>query len=148
MRSVPKRSKPVEFFTVGYEGKTLDEFLVILLAAGVQRVVDVRELPLSRKRGFSKTALASALADHGIEYVHVRVAGNPYRDQRHDIESCLAAYREHLRMNPEALEEVAEALKDCRAALLCVERDHALCHRSVLASRLARRQTFAAPEHL
>jgi uncharacterized protein (DUF488 family) len=64
-------------YTVGYQGRSLAELLDSLSRAEVQRVVDVRELPLSRKPGFSKTALAAALAERGIEYVHVKPLGNP-----------------------------------------------------------------------
>jgi hypothetical protein len=146
--AVPTPDDAIEFFTVGYEGRTLDDFIGILLDAGVERVVDVRELPLSRKRGFSKNGLAGALAERGIEYVHVRAAGNPHRDLRHDVARCLAAYREHLRENPAAVEEVLAALKGRRAALLCVEHDHTACHRSVLAARLARRRRVEVAAHL
>jgi uncharacterized protein (DUF488 family) len=138
----------VAFFTIGYEGRTLDGFIAVLLEAGVERIVDVRELPLSRKRGFSKRALAQALAEHGIEYVHVRAGGNPHRELRHDIDRCLAAYREHLRANPAAIDEVMAALEGARSALLCVEHDHAVCHRSVLAARLARRRNVEVAAHL
>ncbi len=142
------RTRRVGFFTVGYEGRTLDEFIDLLQAAGIERVVDVRELPLSRKRGFSKTKLADALSRRGIQYVHVRAAGNPHRDLRRDVMRCLAAYREHLRANPQALDEVMEAIRGTRAALLCVEHDHAACHRSILASRLARRRNVEITAHL
>lgn len=145
---VPARTAPVAFFTIGYEGRSVDDFIAVLLEAGVQRIVDVRELPLSRKRGFSKRALAEALAEHGIEYLHVRAAGNPFRDLRHDIDRCLAAYREQLRSNPAVLDEVMAALEGTRAALLCVEHDHTACHRSVLAARLVRRRNVAVAAHL
>jgi len=132
---------------VGYEGKSLDEFIDILVGAGVTRIVDVRERPLSGKRGFSKTKLSEALAEPGIEYVHVRAAGNPHRDLRHDIKRCLAAYREHLRDNPEVVDEVMAALQGARAALLCVEHEHSACHRSVLASRLSPRRNVEVAAH-
>lgn len=138
----------VEFCTVGYEGRSLDEFIDILEDEGVLRVVDVRELPLSRKKGFSKTKLSEALAGRGIDYVHVRAAGNPFRELRHDIDRCLAAYRGHLQENPDALEEVMAALRGTKAALLCFEHDHAACHRSVLARRLARRKNVSVAAHL
>jgi Protein of unknown function, DUF488 len=53
-------------FTVGYEGRSIDELVDALPGAGVERLVDVRELPLSRRRGFSKTALGDALRRAGI----------------------------------------------------------------------------------
>jgi uncharacterized protein (DUF488 family) len=44
-------------FTIGYEGRNIDEFVKILQHSHIRRVVDIREIPLSRKRGFSKTKL-------------------------------------------------------------------------------------------
>ncbi len=48
-------------FTIGYEGLSQKEFIATLAAAKVRIVFDVRELPLSRKPGFSKRGLADAL---------------------------------------------------------------------------------------
>ena len=53
-------------FTIGYEGRALDELIAELQAHRIDRVIDVRELPLSRRRGFSKTPLREALAAHDI----------------------------------------------------------------------------------
>jgi uncharacterized protein (DUF488 family) len=128
----------VRVFTVGYEGRNLGDFVAMLRAAKIDRVIDVRALPLSRRRGFSKTPLSEALASAKIEYVHLRIAGNPFRDQRGDIERCLALYRQHLQRSPEVIEAVLEAARGHRAALLCVERDACNCHRSIIASGLAK----------
>jgi uncharacterized protein (DUF488 family) len=135
-------------FTVGYEGRTLPEFVEILQEAGVERVVDVRALPLSRRKGFSKTPLSQALSESGIEYVHVRVAGNPFRDQKSDIETCLALYAEHLDAHPEVVVEVERVIEGHRAALLCVEGDVHCCHRSVLMDRLLARDPKRLVKHL
>src|SRR3954451_24661698 len=64
-------------FTIGYEGKTLDEFLGELRDAGVERVIDVRAVAASRRPGFSKTALGNALRENGIDYRHFRALGTP-----------------------------------------------------------------------
>lgn len=73
----PARVAPT-LLTIGYEThREPASPVVALLAADVERLVDVRELPLSRRRGFSKTALAGALADAGIHYEHERALGNP-----------------------------------------------------------------------
>src|SRR3954466_2864574 len=45
--------------------------------AGVERVIDVRALPLSRRPGFSKSPLRAALEQAGIEYVHLKALGTP-----------------------------------------------------------------------
>ena len=67
----------MRIFTIGYEGTTQPEFIAALTAAGVQRVIDVRAVPLSRKPGFSKTILANGLAEAGIDYVHLKALGTP-----------------------------------------------------------------------
>ena len=67
----------MNLFTIGYEGRTADDLPASVAASGVTTVIDVRDLPLSRKRGFSKTALASLLAQSGVHYVHERGLGNP-----------------------------------------------------------------------
>ena len=61
----------MRIFTIGYEGTTVPEFIAALQKAGVERVIDVRALPLSRRPGFSKSALRSALEESGIEYLHL-----------------------------------------------------------------------------
>src|SRR3954464_13740263 len=63
--------------TLGYEGKTQEEVLGELAAAGVERVLDVRAVAASRRPGFSKTALRNALAEEGIDYLHLRPLGTP-----------------------------------------------------------------------
>ena len=135
-------------FTIGYEARTLPEFIRLLRDARVERVVDVRALPLSRRRGFSKTPLRRALAADGIEYVHVRAAGNPYRNLRDDPERCLALYAGYLRKNPAVMREVRRALNGARSALLCVEANHEHCHRSVIARRLTQGSARGRVRHL
>jgi uncharacterized protein (DUF488 family) len=51
----------MNLFSIGYEGLNFDEFMSLLSKHGIETVVDIRELPLSRKPGFSKKALANAL---------------------------------------------------------------------------------------
>ncbi len=139
---------PKATFTIGYEGSTVAEFVDKLLKAGVDRVIDVRALPLSRRRGFSKTALGEALGAKGIEYVHLRAAGNPYRDQKSHIEKCLALYGGHLDRHPAVVDAVDELLVGHNAALLCVEGTPDRCHRSVLVERLRAKHPRRRVTHL
>jgi len=130
-----RRAEPATaLFTIGYEGRELDELLAILRAHEVDRLLDVRQLPLSRRRGFSKTPLGEALRAAGIEYLHVRAAGNPFRKEG---EPGIAKYREYL--PAVAVAEVADAARGHRAALLCFCADVEHCHRGVLAPRVARK---------
>jgi len=67
----------MRIFTIGYESATVPEFLEALRAAGVEQVIDVRAVPNSRRPGFSKTPLRNALAEAGMDYVHLRALGTP-----------------------------------------------------------------------
>jgi uncharacterized protein (DUF488 family) len=131
---VPRRVRPL--FTIGYEGRSPAELIAALRRARVTRLLDIRQLPLSRRKGFSKTPLRLALEAAGIEYVHVRAAGNPDRHAPGGPMAALAAYRDRLETSPQILDEVLGEIGSHRAALLCVEATHAVCHRSVLSERL------------
>jgi uncharacterized protein (DUF488 family) len=141
-------------FTIGYEQHRRPETLIAALgAAGVRRIVDVRELPLSRRRGFSKTALASALEDAKIEYEHVRALGNPkrFRDmyrsgRRREGER---RYRAHLHNGSyPALVALGETLEDEPTCLLCFEAAHEECHRAVIVQALEARLSKLEVVHL
>ena len=128
----------MRIFTIGYEGATVAEFLAALRAAGVQRVIDVRALPLSRRPGFSKSPLRAALEEAGIEYVHLKALGTPAdgraaaRAGRHADMARIYAGQLEL---PEAMAQSAQMLalaKEQPSALLCYEREPQHCHRSLL----------------
>lgn len=123
-------------FSVGYEGRSLAEFVDILQEAGVKRLLDVREVASSRRAEYRKASLEKVLTAVGIEYRHVAEAGNPYRHQKHDIDLCLEAYRGYLQKNPSVLTSVSKALGRTPVAVLCYERAHESCHRSVLLEAL------------
>lgn len=126
--------------TVGYEGATLPAFLATLRAAGVTTLLDVRELPLSRRQGFSKRALAEALAEVGITYQHERELGSP-KDIRNqlradgDYAQYFASFKTYLKLQQPLLRELAASLQGS-VALMCFERDPSTCHRSVVARHL------------
>jgi uncharacterized protein (DUF488 family) len=138
-------------FTIGYEGISLPAFLETLSAAHVTRLLDVRELPISRRKGFSKTALSTALAIAGIAYQHERALGSP-RHIRHRLRDdgnftrYFADFREYLATQRPLLDTLAATLNGS-VALLCYERDPSECHRSVVAKALAKRAKTPA-QHL
>lgn len=130
--------RPARLFTIGYEGVTQSELIAALRQAGVERVIDVRAVPLSRKPGFSKNVLAAGLKEAGIDYVHLRALGTPPagRDaaRKKRWEAFNRIYAEQLE-TPEAGAEAAQmiALAEKKpSALLCFERDPAQCHRNPL----------------
>ena len=130
----------MELFTIGYEGASQAALLETLLYYDIQTLLDIRELPQSRKPGLSKTALSRAAADNGLQYAHIRALGTP-RDVRHrhradhDAAAFRAGYLDHLAKQDEAMAElVARALLE-RCCLLCYEADYHQCHRWFVAER-------------
>jgi uncharacterized protein (DUF488 family) len=133
----------VRIFTIGYEATTVPEFVAALRKAGVQRVIDVRALPLSRRPGFSKTPLRAALGEAGIEYVHLKALGTPAEGRaaaragrQADLERIYAGQLEL----PEAMAQSAQMLdlaSEKPSALLCMEREPAHCHRTLLLKAVA-----------
>lgn len=128
----------MHLFTIGYEGVTQADFLATLSAARVAQVIDVRALPLSRRPGFSKTALRGALAEASIRYVHMKPLGTP-AEGREAARKGRMAELERIYAGQLALPEALAAAAQLRAlvaespsALLCYERDPAGCHRSLL----------------
>lgn len=136
-------SPPLRIFTIGYEAATVGDFLAALTSARVERVIDVRALPLSRRPGFSKSPLRAALAEAGIDYVHLRALGTPAagrdaaRKGRH--EELKQIYAGQLEL-PEAIAQGAQMIDLARekpSALLCYERQPEGCHRSLLLEAIA-----------
>ena len=133
----------MRLFTIGYENATVGDFVAALEAAKVERVIDVRAVPNSRRPGFSKTPLRNALAEAGIDYVHLRALGTPAdgraaaRAGRHD--DLVRIYAGQLEL-PEAMAESAQMLhlaQEKPSALLCYERDPMECHRTLLIDTVA-----------
>ena len=128
--------------SIGYERYKLNtDFAAQLRAAGVERLIDVRQLPISRRRGYAKSALSAVLSEYGVEYIHMRSLGNPKptRDlyKSGNAAEGRAGYTRYLLDEQrEALALLAEHLSDRRCALMCVEHDVAVCHRDVIFSAL------------
>jgi len=126
-------------FTIGYEGATVQQLLQTLLNVGVEVLADVRELPLSRKKGLSKTSLGEHLTGVGIEYKHFRQLGDP-KPGREAAKTGDYALFEKIFTSHLALPETQTALDDLLlvaqsrvTCLLCFERCADHCHRSYLA---------------
>lgn len=139
-------------FTCGYEGLTIDEFTGMLQKAGVDLLLDIRELPLSRRRGFSKTGLATVMESKGIQYLHLRSLGCPkeirlrYKEDG-DWSAYARAFEAYLRTQDAAVADVAGTALTRTACLLCFEADYERCHRSIVA-RTARREGGPEVWHL
>lgn len=134
--------QPPTLATIGYEGALLDDFIATLQAASVRLLIDVRELPISRRKGFAKGALSAALNSAGIGYLHLKGLGDPKpgRDAARagDHAGFLKVFGAHLLSLPAQLDLGVAAGHAAAggACLMCYERDHAGCHRKLVAEAI------------
>ena len=133
-------------WTIGYEKLQPDALVAELEAAGVERVIDVRYRPQSRRPGMSKTRLGHRLAEHRIAYEHRRELGTPadlrWLFHAGRIQEAATAYRTHVEEHaPHALDDLAAELENGPpTALLCLEAEPAGCHRRVITDALGERR--------
>ena len=133
----------IQLATIGYEGASIADFISTLVAAGVQRVIDVREIAQSRRPGFSKNAFRFALEEAGIDYYHIRQLGDPKhgrdaaRAGKLDLFRTLFNAHMDLPASREALSEALSLAKEKISVLVCFERDPKHCHRTIVAEHMA-----------
>jgi len=129
-------------YTIGYEGASIETLIATLKDAGVQRLLDIRESPYSRRQEFCKDELSAALSGYGIAYEHIRELGNPPPGRQAARAGHMAAYREiftaHLD-GPEGCKGLDRALAAAAkeaVCLLCFEKLPSHCHRSMVIERM------------
>lgn len=138
----PNGTKTV-LFTIGYEGISLEEYLVRLLKNDVKVLVDVRNNPLSMKYGFSKTLLKRYCESLGIKYVHIPEVGIQSEQRQElstqeDYDKLFAMYRKNnLKKTVDSQTQILNLLKENkRIALTCFEANICQCHRKHLAEAI------------
>lgn len=134
-------------YTVGHSTRSIDEFIALLRAHGVTRLVDVRRFPASRRHPhFARDALAQHLTEAGIAYVHELDLGGRRRPAADSPNTWwrnaqFRAYADHLGSEEvqAALERVIDGAREATTALMCAEGVHWRCHRQLLADALVAR---------
>lgn len=143
-----------KLFTIGYTGFNLDEFVGKLKQHEIECLIDVREIPVSRKRGFSKTALCERLEQNGIGYKHFRLLGSP-RSLRHevretaDFDKFFTGVSRHLSESDSQV-QIADAIdvaRHTRSCLMCCCSDWRYCHRKSVVEEILNHSFFFV-EHL
>lgn len=133
---------------LGYEGLTVDEFCAQVAELEVAMVVDIRLNALSRKPGFSKNGLRTALAEIGVDYLHLPALGNTPDNRsgfaRPESEESDEARRRYAAVfatpsGHAAIEMLAELSCSQHLAVMCFERDQRQCHRQMVIDRLVAR---------
>lgn len=145
----------MRIYTLGYQGLTVAAYIKTLRASQVGVVLDVRENAWSYRPEFVKSTLGQSLAAAGIEYIHVRSAGNPAENRRtaSSPEECLSRYRDYLNEHPECTGELYSYVRLAHergrpACLTCYERAQHQCHRSILIEALKELEPAIEPIHL
>lgn len=140
-------------YTAGYEGLSIESFIARLKHAQIDKVLDVREYPLSRKPGFSKKAFAECLAAAGIAYEHCPPLGcpKPIRN-RYKVDSDWGAYardfRAYVRTQTSLLQNLTVEAAKQRICMVCYEADPNFCHRSLIAEAAHELDTSLEAQHL
>ncbi len=129
-------------FTIGYEKLDQKQFMAHLSYHGVDLVADIRKLPVSRKKGFSKTALGETLNHKGIDYINYQALGAPkeLRDELYksgNYGRFFQKYENNISDKADHLADILSLINSGRkVALLCFERNPQICHRKVVAEEI------------
>ena len=135
----------MELYTIGYEGINQKQFISRLCNHNINVVADVRNLPLSRKKGFSKTALSMLLGKNHIEYINFRDLGAPkelrsFLLETKDYHTFFKQYKKVISNNMNDIDEILNTInRGKKVALLCYEKNPEACHRSVVANEIKKR---------
>jgi uncharacterized protein (DUF488 family) len=124
-----------EFYTIGYEGLSLQQFVQIIKEHNIKTVVDIRISPWSRDPTFSKSSLQVSLPMNDLKYEHLKEWGNPKRFWGKPDAKLL--YQQFILPT---LQENLEKVKsfDGPVALMCMEKDPRNCHRTIVANELTK----------
>lgn len=140
--------------TIGHSTRPIEEFLRILKAHGVERLLDVRTVPKSRYNPqFHTDALAASLQEAGIEYRHVPGLGG-LRHARKDStntgwrNASFRGYADYMETAEfeKNLDGLLESAGEKRTVIMCAEAVPWRCHRSLIADALLARGIQA--EHI
>ncbi|MEE8328326.1 MAG: DUF488 domain-containing protein [Thermodesulfovibrionia bacterium] len=129
-------------FTAGYESRDINEFIGQLQEHNIQTVVDVREIPASRKQGFSKKRLIEHLDSANIKYIHIKELGSPkslrhklYKDK--DYNYFFKKYKKYLSTQLDTLRSLYnEVIINEVSCLICFEKNASQCHRTIVAEKI------------
>jgi uncharacterized protein (DUF488 family) len=137
----------VHVLTVGHSTRSIEEFIALLKAHGVERLVDIRTVPKSRRNPqFHTDALAASLAEAGIEYIHLRELGglrHPRKDSTNSAwrNDSFRGYADYMQTPAfdDALDRLLKLAGERRTTVMCAEAVPWRCHRSLVADALTAR---------
>lgn len=141
------------FFTIGYEGISLEKYLNKLIINDVKLLVDVRKNSFSMKYGFSKSQLQNACEGIGVMYIHIPQLGIESQERKElnsmlDYKNLFESYKSTtLKENQEYLHQLKELCAEhVRVAITCFEKEVCMCHRSVVSKEVAKLEGWKIPQ--
>lgn len=148
-------SSKTQLFTIGYEAESIDDYINKLIKNNIKLVCDVRKNPISRKYGFSKTAMQKIIEKLGIQYIHIPQLGIESEQRTElntmdDYNKLFATYEKITLANADKyLDEILNLIsKYKRVALTCFEADYHMCHRARVANALIKKRPDLQLEHI
>ncbi len=139
-----RNPRRVTLWTVGHSTRSLDDFIALLQAHGIRRLVDVRTIPRSRHNPqFNKDQLPESMKQAGIQYVHMPALGGLRHACRDSVNGAwrnasfrgFADYMQTAEFEV-ALKELIRLARSRRTAIMCAEAVPWRCHRSLIADAL------------
>jgi uncharacterized protein (DUF488 family) len=148
------KSNEPTVLTIGHSTRPIDEFVGMLRAHGVRRLVDVRTAPGSRRHPqFGSEALGKSLAASGIEYLHMKALGGLRKPAPASINAAwknasFRGYADYMQTQEfeAAIKHLVVLAREKRTAIMCAEAVPWRCHRSLIADALVARGV--AVEHI
>jgi uncharacterized protein (DUF488 family) len=137
-------ARKLTVFTIGHSTRTIEEFLEILAAHGIARLVDVRSIPKSRRvPQFNSDALAASLREKGIEYVHLKSLGGRRHTKKDSVNlgwrnASFRGYADYMATVEfhAGIARLLELAREKRTAIMCAEAVPWRCHRSLIGDAL------------
>ena len=131
-------------FTIGHSTRTWKDFLEILRAHRVKRIIDIRSIPRSRHNPqFNRETLSTKLRAARIGYVHLRKLGG-LRHARRDSpnvgwrNASFRGFADYMQTSEfdAGLHRLMKLAGQKRSAIMCAEAVPWRCHRSLVADAL------------
>ena len=134
-----------KLWTIGHSTRPIDEFIALLKAHTIQRLVDVRTIPRSRHNPqFNAQSLANSLADAAVRHQHVGQLGGLRKPRKDSVNigwhnDRFRGYADHMQSEIfwNALEKLVTDSQEVRTAIMCAEAVPWRCHRSLIADALS-----------
>jgi uncharacterized protein (DUF488 family) len=141
------------FYTIGYEGCSIQGFLQTLTEFNIEQIIDIRRVPWSRKPGFAKKTLESHANNIGIIYTHIVDLGTPVElramlKEQGNYPEFFRNFRKYLTEHNDALASACDIALTRSSVLVCFERDHHTCHRLEVSNAMLKLSPSLHPVHL